>query len=404
VLKSPKFIAKDLIEISFDLALTDIGNGQAIWNYLGEENHIDIRISTDCGQTFETVHSITNDTPIRRTGQKERFRIEGYGEQEVILGIFIEEEMPLAEDTGLVLSFDNIQIKEVAARDIGIEAAEGFIAGNYAPDMTIPDDWWVCGDFNYPIQIKLVNHGTMLQNNFEVVGIISEGWNDEFSVLIGEPLYPKEERIITLGTTNTYNAGQYDLEAYIKLPNDDDHSNDTLNAFLLALPPQPSARFFYENEGEGIIQFAKATFPGNPQYEWDFGDGKGSSTFRNPSYVYEENGVYEVTLTVTDDCGSSSHTEMVVVDTVVGIEDIDLEQILTITPNPFNGSFAVKIEGKVIPTAHIQVFTANGQLVFQKKYANFQETMISLNKYSSGIYFLQFATPSGIISLSFFHQ
>ncbi|MCK9355653.1 MAG: DUF4349 domain-containing protein [Dehalococcoidia bacterium] len=39
-------------------------------------------------------------------------------------------------------------------------------------------------------------------------------------------------------------------------------------------------------------------------YEWDFGDG-GTSTEANPSYIYRDEGLYGVRLTVTDDKGAS---------------------------------------------------------------------------------------------------
>ncbi len=345
-LKTPRILLSNPIELSFELSLQDMIDNPSGMNIhtLGTDNILSIQISTDCGQSFEVIHQIEGNHEISDQGQIERFRISGYEGQEVILAIRLEER---GEEQGaLYWSLDNLNIRPVLARDIGISVHEDFIEGVYTLGTSVQEDWWVCGDFNHPVQIKLINHGAMLQNNFEVVGTISEGWNDDFSILINEPLYPEEERILTLGTTNTYNAGQYDLEAYIKLPNDDDHSNDTLHAFLLALPPEPSAQFYHENQGNGKIQFQKAISPGNPQYEWNFGDGKGTSNLRNPSYTYEENGTYTVTLIVTDDCGSNSHTETVVVDTVVSIDDFDLEQTLSITPNPSNGSFTVQIEGK----------------------------------------------------------
>lgn len=40
-------------------------------------------------------------------------------------------------------------------------------------------------------------------------------------------------------------------------------------------------------------------------YSWDFGDG-GSSTLPNPMHTYATDGVYEVTLTATNECGSTT--------------------------------------------------------------------------------------------------
>lgn len=49
------------------------------------------------------------------------------------------------------------------------------------------------------------------------------------------------------------------------------------------------------------------------EYLWDFGDGQ-TSTESNPTYTYSEPGVYEVTLTVTDDHGATAQ------DTSIRIE------------------------------------------------------------------------------------
>jgi PKD repeat protein len=38
---------------------------------------------------------------------------------------------------------------------------------------------------------------------------------------------------------------------------------------------------------------------------WDFGDNSGSSAIQNPSHTYAAGGTYEVTLTVTDNMGTT---------------------------------------------------------------------------------------------------
>ena len=51
-------------------------------------------------------------------------------------------------------------------------------------------------------------------------------------------------------------------------------------------------------------------------WNWDFGDGVGTSTAQHPSYMYNNADCYTVTLTVTNDCGSdaASKTDYVCVD------------------------------------------------------------------------------------------
>jgi PKD repeat protein len=50
---------------------------------------------------------------------------------------------------------------------------------------------------------------------------------------------------------------------------------------------------------------------GNPtSWDWDFGDGAGSSSAQNPSYIYDSPGCYTVTLTVSNSCGSDATTKV----------------------------------------------------------------------------------------------
>lgn len=56
---------------------------------------------------------------------------------------------------------------------------------------------------------------------------------------------------------------------------------------------------------------------GNLSFLWDFGDGN-TSAMMNPVHAYERDGEYDITLTVTNGCGSSSFTEY------IWIRDADL--------------------------------------------------------------------------------
>lgn len=55
------------------------------------------------------------------------------------------------------------------------------------------------------------------------------------------------------------------------------------------------------------------TNPDALSYDWDFGDDSGTSSAPQPTYVYEENGTYNVTLTVEDRDGETDSAEASVV-------------------------------------------------------------------------------------------
>lgn len=60
-----------------------------------------------------------------------------------------------------------------------------------------------------------------------------------------------------------------------------------------------------------------ATIGGLDTWDWDFGDGTGTSTVQNPDYLYTANGTYSVKLIVTSDSGcADSVTQAVVVHTL----------------------------------------------------------------------------------------
>ncbi|NET48228.1 MAG: PKD domain-containing protein, partial [Merismopedia sp. SIO2A8] len=59
------------------------------------------------------------------------------------------------------------------------------------------------------------------------------------------------------------------------------------------------------NEGSPLTLSATATDPGDDTltYTWDFGDGSTSTTGPDATHTYSDNGIYNATLTVTDDDG-----------------------------------------------------------------------------------------------------
>ncbi|MEE9151918.1 MAG: PKD domain-containing protein [Thermoplasmata archaeon] len=83
-------------------------------------------------------------------------------------------------------------------------------------------------------------------------------------------------------------------------------SSDRTTVTISNVAPTANAGGPYEgNESTPITFSGTQTDPGTDDtffYLWDFGDGD-LSTQQNPSHVYADNGVYTVTLTVTDDDG-----------------------------------------------------------------------------------------------------
>jgi PKD repeat protein len=97
------------------------------------------------------------------------------------------------------------------------------------------------------------------------------------------------------------------------------------------------------------VEFEGGAYGGTPPYsfEWNFGDGIGSSTEQNPSYTYAEEGVYTVILTATDDGGLTDSDDTMA---YIGSDpDLDCSGTLSwinITPgDTVTGSFTVQNVG-----------------------------------------------------------
>lgn len=83
----------------------------------------------------------------------------------------------------------------------------------------------------------------------------------------------------------------------------------TLNNFI-TLNPQPNATFTYE--AEGLEATFNSTGSVGNTYSWNFGDG-GTSTLPNPVHIYSDGGSYSVTLVVTNECGTDSYQDFVII-------------------------------------------------------------------------------------------
>ncbi len=79
--------------------------------------------------------------------------------------------------------------------------------------------------------------------------------------------------------------------------------------FILVFGP-PAAAFDAEVAGPAV-RFTNAS-NGATGYQWDFGDGNGS-TEENPVHVYAASGNYVVVLTATNDCGTATSTQTITV-------------------------------------------------------------------------------------------
>jgi hypothetical protein len=84
----------------------------------------------------------------------------------------------------------------------------------------------------------------------------------------------------------------------------------------------------------------------NGNYTWDFGDGEGyadnSAAF---TYTYAATGTYTITLSYTDVCGTARADSQTVTIATVGVNELGLANVLSVSPNPFYNQASINING-----------------------------------------------------------
>jgi len=102
------------------------------------------------------------------------------------------------------------------------------------------------------------------------------------------------------------------------------------------------ASFTYNASNE-IVNFGGVT-TGGSSYFWNFGDGTSSTAMFPGNHVYATSGLFTVSLTVTNDCGSASYST--VIDVIVtDVNNLTKDWNVNVFPNPSSGQFTVELDG-----------------------------------------------------------
>ena len=163
--------------------------------------------------------------------------------------------------------------------------------------------------------------------------------------------------------------------------------------------PSPLAVGSATNDVNGLVQFTNNS-TNFFATQWNFGDGTAFSNSTNPSHLYTENGVYQVSLTVYNDCGSNTVTFNVEV-LQTGIKALNNDQSLSIAPNPTKDQILVDFNDASTKSLNINMVNLAGQVIYSESINNFNgkfKQNISLGNFASGVYFVQMVTDSKVIT------
>jgi PKD repeat protein len=125
---------------------------------------------------------------------------------------------------------------------------------------------------------------------------------------------------------------------------------------------------------------------------WDFGDGN-TSTMEDPIHIYATGGVYNVTLTAYGPCGTDVFTDTYSI-TIIGTEDVLIDQAVSVYPNPNNGNFSVSLELDGSTDIVLTMLSVEGKQIWTEDLGTIGGQItkeVSLENQTPGIYFLQIA-------------
>lgn len=142
-----------------------------------------------------------------------------------------------------------------------------------------------------------------------------------------------------------------------------------------------SSDFSY-SQNLAVLSFTNNSTNGT-SYLWNFGDGN-TSVLENPVHEYSSNGVFTVTLFVTNSCGTVSYNTTVTI-TSINISEISAESI-EIFPNPADDFINIKINQS--GAYHCELIDLTGKTL-KSIQLNKSQTNISIADLGKGAYFIK---------------
>lgn len=140
---------------------------------------------------------------------------------------------------------------------------------------------------------------------------------------------------------------------------------------------------------DGTVDFQNMSSANSDSYSWDFGDGNTSDEV-SPSNTYTASGDYIVTLTTTNECGSTTVSKTVTI-VISSIYDVDFLTHLNIYPNPFNDNFKVEASFTNKASGSIVILDNIGKQILKTNFTNSNNInqTLDLNRLASGMYLVK---------------
>ena len=167
----------------------------------------------------------------------------------------------------------------------------------------------------------------------------------------------------------------------------------------LNTPTKLTALFTYDSAAAMTISFYDST-QGNPvTWLWDFGDGN-TDTIQNPTHVYTNSGIYNVCLTVSNDCNFDTICDSITISsTGINRYSVSVDK-LKVYPNPFSTFATVSTNPALkIENAILRIYDLYGNEVKKIENITTQKIIIDAKKLTAGMYILSLESEGFIAKI-----
>jgi len=165
-------------------------------------------------------------------------------------------------------------------------------------------------------------------------------------------------------------------------------TSQAIQTNAITIGTSPTAEFSINANGPEITLTNTSV---GDTFDWMFGDGT-TSTEMEPTHSYADLGEYEVTLTVTNDCGTVVYTQTVNITSLTSTFELDESAFnMSVSPNPFQEAFFLnyKLLGN-FDQAQVTVYNVLGeQLSTVELNAANGSIVMGQEIRQSGVYFLR---------------
>ncbi len=182
----------------------------------------------------------------------------------------------------------------------------------------------------------------------------------------------------------------------------DNNSVSATASFTVTAVLAPTAAFTVTTgSGQGEVVITNNS-NGATSYSWDF-DGAGTDTATTPTFIFGNNGTYDITLIASGACGSDTVVEPVTISNIVGIKELGTTLRSTqIVPNPSNGNFSLNVTANENSPVEVKVFNLQGQQVYASTFhilaGQASQQTINLAVPATGIYIIQVQAKDALVT------